>query len=68
MSYDHIQPRTPIDPVTRITGVIYKGNTDLPPSVRGHLSDKRDCGLCGGRGVSIGVVCIGCKGVGQVPR
>lgn len=66
--YPDCQPRTPIDPPTTITGVIFKGNTDLPPSVRSDVSALRDCTACGGRGVSTGVVCKACKGKGWIAR
>lgn len=60
------QPRTPIDPPTTILGVIYKGNTDLNPTVRAEVSAYRDCTVCGGSGASRGVACRGCAGFGRV--
>lgn len=63
-----IQPRTPIDPPTRILGVVFKGNTDLNPTARSEVSAYRDCTVCGGSGASRGHWCHGCKGAGKVAR
>lgn len=59
-------PRTPIEPTTRILGTVYKGNTDLNPTVRAEVSAYRDCTVCAGRGASRGVACRGCAGFGRV--
>ncbi len=66
--YPDCQPRTPIDPPTRILGVIYKGNTDINPTVRADVPAYRDCTVCAGRCQSRGVVCKGCNGFGTVKR
>lgn len=66
-AYPDCQPRTPIDPVARILSPgLMRGNADLPPATRGHLSELRDCTVCAGRGASRGVVCKGCNGAGRV--
>lgn len=68
-AYPDCQPRTPIDPVAKILSPgLMRGNTDLPPSVRADVPAYRDCTVCGGRGASRGMVCLGCKGAGRVPR
>lgn len=62
------QPRTPIDAPTRILGTVFKGNSDLNPTVRADVPNYRDCSICGGSGATRGHWCDGCKGSGKVAR
>lgn len=66
--YADIQPRTPIDPPTKILGVVFKGNTDINPTVRADVPAYRDCTVCAGRGVTRGVACQACGSYGRVRR
>lgn len=73
--YPDCQPRTPIDPVAKISiPGLMKGNSDLKPSTW-NPPKYRDCPRCGGRGIvgkfddarmSGNPMCTTCMGAGTV--